>query len=448
MLNNMIQQFSRAWKDLWFQEQDTLPLEVVRFGLGFLLFYNYILFPPEDLLALYGPNGLISRDLVELTHWQQFSIFAFLDEPWQFLSIHYFFVTCCFCLWIGWRANWVKWLVLIGHLSYFNRNEFAFYGVDSVAIALLFLICIAPVGKTLSWDRIRQVRRYKDKNGLDERPPLDRSTISFACLRLMQFQMAVIFFSAGIEKLYGSSWWSGDGPWFAMVNNETAFFPLGLFAEHYWIINLIAFGTILVELAYPFLIWGKKSRPYILAAALTLHLGIAIFLGMVYFASLMAMGHLVFMRREWYAAIGRWWQKRFSGIEMIYDGDCGFCKRSMCLFLAFDGLQQIRTRDYHTNPSPKVPSEMVAQALYTITAKDKAIPGFDAYRHVVLRVPGMFFLVPFFYVPVFSKLIGRLIYKWVAKNRMMLSRVLFKARPPGKEARLVAKSDSDIRKAG
>ena len=72
--------------------------------------------------------------------------------------------------------------------------------------------------------------------------------------------MAIIFFSAGIEKLHGEMWWSGEAPWAALNNNEVAFLHMGLLADQFWIVNLMAFGTILIELAYVFLIWGFKVR--------------------------------------------------------------------------------------------------------------------------------------------------------------------------------------------
>jgi len=425
----LINKITTLWFNIWFQDKNTVPLEVIRIGIGFLMFFNYVMFSPVDIITLYGESGLFNYEVVpEMQHWASFSFFIYFDQTWQLLAFHYLYVALCFLLMVGWQTRWVKWLVLIGHLSYFNRNEFLFYGVDTVAIALLFILCMAPIGSALSFDRIRQVRKYKNENGLDTRPPLFTSQRGFACQRLMQFHMAVIYFSSGIEKLLGEMWWTGDGPWIAMVNNETAFFPLALFASQYWIINLMAYVTIFVEIAYAYLIWGHKTRPYLLVAAFTIHISIAVLLGMYYFAALMLCGHLAFMRRHWYRYVGQWWKKRFGQMEMIYDGNCGFCKRSMALFLAFDGLNQIKTRDYRTNPSPIVASKKIDHALYTITANDKPIAGFDAYRHVVIRIPGAWWFAPLYYIPFFSRAIGRPIYNWIAAHRMQLSRLFFKAK--------------------
>ena len=51
----------------------------------------------------------------------------------------------------------------------------------------------------------------------------------------------------------------------------------------------------------------------------------------------------------------------------------------------------------------------------------RALPGFEAYRYVVLRVPGMWWMVPFLYIPVLSRLLGHPIYNWIARNRSQLS---------------------------
>jgi hypothetical protein len=52
---------------------------------------------------------------------------------------------------------------------------------------------------------------------------------------------------------------------------------------------------------------------------------------------------------------------------------------------------------------------------------------------VVLRVPGLWWQVPFFYLPVVSRLVGRPLYNWIATNRGKLSALL---RAPRRLSRL------------
>ena len=110
-------------------------------------------------------------------------------------------------------------------------------------------------------------------------------------------------------------------------------------------------------------------------------------------------------------------------MEMIYDGRCGFCVRSMVWFLAFDGLQQINIRNFRIDPSPVVSDEKMEKALYLVLPDGRALPGFEAYRHVVLRVPGMWWMVPFFYIPVLSRAVGTPVYNYIASHRSQMSSI-------------------------
>jgi predicted DCC family thiol-disulfide oxidoreductase YuxK len=294
------------------------------------------------------------------------------------------------------------------------------YGVDAIAASLLFILCLAPIGRAISLDRVREVRRAKRQN-LAARPAAYTSGWAFACTRLMQVQMAVLFFFSAIEKLKGDDWWNGHAVWRVFVANDYYNgFLLDLFASHFWLVNIATYATVLIEIAFPFLIWQRESRPFMLAAAVFLHLQFAVLMNLYYFSFVMIMGHMSFVRHDWLRSLGAAWKRWIGDMEMIYDGHCGFCKRSMAWFLAFDGLGQISIRDFRANPSPRVSHERLLKHLYTVLPDGQALPGFEAYRHVVLRVPGLWWMVPFFYVPMFSRLLGHPIYNWIAANRSRL----------------------------
>lgn len=414
----------QLWNRMWFQPHNTLPLEIVRIGvaLSMLLAYAGI---TGDLNQLYSNQGWLQiNDIAVVTEdpWR-FSLLYYLEDRWLGL-FHGVFLFAIAALLLGWRVNVFKWLVLIGHLSYVQRNPAITYGVDSSLSSLLLILCLAPIGAAVSLDRVRRVRREK-KCDLSALPALAPSPWGFACTRLIQIQMAILYLFSAIEKLRGETWWSGDALWIALTNFEFTNIPIGWLAEQYWLVNLLTYAVLLIEMGYFFLIWGRRTRPWFLALALLLHLGIAVMMGLYFFAAVMIAGHLAFTRHAWLAQLGQWWRQRMGGMEMIYDGDCGFCKRSMASFLAFDGLGQVAVRDFRRRPSPLVSDEALEQALYLVTDKGLQLPGFEAYRYVVLRVPGMWWMVPFFYVPFFSRALGTPLYLWIARNRGRLSKVIF-----------------------
>ena len=411
------------WSQIWFNDSATTPLELARMGIGAALLIHYGLATPY-LFDLWGDAGWMPLKLaITDDPWSQ-SLFFYLTKPWQLVAFHILFLGCCAAFTIGWRTSWVKWVLLIGQISYDHRNPMLFYGVDKILACLLLILCLAPVGRAMSLDRVRAVRAVK-RNNLDAMPPPYNSPWTGACTRLMQIQMATLFFFSAISKLGGDDWWNGDAVWFVFTTDEH-YSPviLNIFASQYWLVNVATYGTILIEIAYVFLIWQRSTRPYLLAGALFLHAQFALLMGLFYFSFVMMMGHMGFIRPEWLTHLGLAWKRRIGDMEMIYDGRCGFCLRSMIWFLAFDGLGQIKTRNFRTDPSPVVSDAQMEKALYLVLPDGRALPGFEAYRYVVLRVPGLWWQVPFFYVPVFSRLFGHPIYNWVAGNRGWLSSMM------------------------
>jgi predicted DCC family thiol-disulfide oxidoreductase YuxK len=412
----------RAWSRFWFHSSPTSPLEIARIGVGAALLVNYGA-ASAYLFDFWGEAGFVPRDLVwdaRTDGWVQ-SVFFYFSAPWQWIVFHALFLVCCAALMLGWRTSWVKWLVLVGHISYAYRAPAIAYGVDKILACLLLILCVGPVGRAISLDRVRAVRAAKLKN-LAAAPPPYASPWAGACIRLMQIQMAAVFFYSAVGKLRGDDWWNGDAIWIVFTTGDHYNrLLLDLLASHYWLVNVATYGTILIEIAFSFLIWQRRTRPYFLALAIALHLQFAMLMGLFYFSFVMVMGHMSFVRTEWLARLGEAWKRWIGDMEMIYDGRCGFCVRSMAWFLAFDGLRQIRIRDFRTAPSPVVSDAQLEKALYLVLPDGRALPGFEAYRYVVPRVPGLWCQVPFFYVPVLSRLVGRPIYNWVAANRSRLS---------------------------
>jgi predicted DCC family thiol-disulfide oxidoreductase YuxK len=413
----------RAWSLVWFQDSPTSPLELARIGIGAAMLIHYTLAFPF-LFELWGDAGWLPREaaLSIREPWMQ-SVFYYFSAPWQWVAFHSVFLLCCAALMVGWRTSVVKWIVLVGQISYVYRNPSLTYGVDWILTSLLFILCVAPVGRALSLDRVRAVRAAKLGN-LEARLPPYTSVWAGACTRLMQIQMAVVFYYSAISKLKSEIWLDGDAVWIVFTTRDYhSGFILDVLASHYWLVNLATYGTILIEIAFPFLIWQRSTRPYLLAGAIFLHLQFGLLMGLFYFSFVMVMGHLSFVRPEWLARLSAAWKRAMGEMEMIYDGRCGFCVRSMAWFLAFDGLGQIKVRNFRTDPSTIVSDAQMEKALYLVLPDGRGLPGFEAYRYVVPRVPGLWWLVPLFYVPVLSRLVGHPLYNWIASHRSQLSSI-------------------------
>ena len=266
-------------------------------GSALLLSYGGL---TRSLLDLYGDGGLVPRELMKLDPlfpWKQ-SVFYYFSEPAHWFFFHGLFLFSCGALAVGLGTRWAKWLVLLGHLSYLKRNPLTAYGVDPLVTGLLFILALAPVGRALSLDRWLSSKRGRSLP--------EESSWATACTRLMQIQMAAVYFFSGLAKLRGPEWWHGDAVWIVLHGFEFSNLSLLTWlAHHYWLINLLTYGTLTLEISYPFFIWKRSTRPFWLAWAVALHLGIGLTLRLYFFSAVAIAGHLAFLDPSWLAGLRR-----------------------------------------------------------------------------------------------------------------------------------------------
>ena len=105
---------------------------------------------------------------------------------------------------------------------------------------------------------------------------------------------------------------------------------------------------------------------------------------------------------------------------VIFDGDCGFCQRSVRLGRSLDWLCKIdwraRLEPGLRNKFPQVSSEETQNRMVSIRPDGKTYGGFFAVRDIAIRLPLTFLPAILLYIPGVS-LLGVPAYRWIAKNR-------------------------------
>jgi len=207
----------------------------------------------SDLLPLYSMFGLSMEVLVA-----------------SVLAIH---ALAAAFLMIGYRTRaaaifaWVTFLLL-------KHSSPAFiYGIGSMLLIALFYSVFMPVGRQWSVDR-----------ALATTPaPGGDATFSVLVLRV---HMCIIYGASGIAKAAGEQWWSGEALWRALSLPQFQQFDLAWLARLPLLVQCLAIFTILVQLAYPILVWTGARVPVVVLMEV-LHLGIAAFLGLWLFSAMM-----------------------------------------------------------------------------------------------------------------------------------------------------------------
>ncbi len=281
------------WNAFWYTPADPTLLGLLRVLTGLMLVYTHAVWGLA-LADFFGPKSWLSPSLVQSMHGGQYvvSFWFWLPEQWMWPA----YVVSLVLLGMFTVGLWTRVtsaLALFVSISYANRVPAALFGLDQINIMLTLYLTIGPSGSALSLDRLLLVRRSKGQAA----PPAASISANLA-QRLIQVHMCVIYFFAGISKLQGPSWWSGEAMWRAFANLEYQSLDMTWLAWHPWIFNVMTHVSVLWEIFFCVLIWRPRWRPLILAMAVVLHVGIGACLGMWTFGLIMLVGCAAFLPNE------------------------------------------------------------------------------------------------------------------------------------------------------
>jgi len=245
-----------------------------------------------DFDLLFSYSGLVQPDIINAKHVAPiptiFDIHKTLLKVWPALNydivlgfFRYTYIVSLVLLSIGLFTRFNALLALLSQLILINSIHFYQYGADSFTTILLFYCFLFPTGKVWSVD-----------NKIFKRKQQTAANTSMICLRLLQVHMCIVYFIGGFEKVLGINWHNGEAMWKALTNHNVR----GLFHVEFLkdtpLFLIIGWATIVVEGLYPLFINIRKTRLLWLGLTIGMHIGIAVFLGLTFFAAIMIVFNL------------------------------------------------------------------------------------------------------------------------------------------------------------
>ena len=266
-----------------------------------------------DLHAYLGPEGWADPARVRLAYRLEapgaWSFWFLVPDGWlrpAWLACLAVLVLYTAGLWS--RATAVlAWAIVV---STARRVPMALFGFDqALSTWMLYLAVTGASGQAVSLDRFLARRRAAWAAVARRRPdgrwvvgpgaPAPTVTANLA-LRLIQLHLALIYGMAGLAKLQGQAWWTGQAIWGVLASAEFRVFDLTWLVDHPWLLNLMTHASLALELGYPALIWVRRLRPLLLAAVALLHAGIGLTApGLIEFGLTMLAGNLAFVSGPW-----------------------------------------------------------------------------------------------------------------------------------------------------
>lgn len=316
-----------AWNRFWFDPADPLCLGAIRILTGAMLCYNLLVWS-VDLESFFSDHGLQPREAIRTLYRGRF-VFSF----WLWLGDEYLWPVHCLCLIVaalfclGYAGRITSMMAFVITISYSQRVPVANFGLDQILALLCFYLSLGPCSASLSldyWIRQRKLRRASCAHAdaaktktMESHDVPQRYASARMSLRLIQLHLCAIYFWAGMSKLKGGSWWTGEALWRVIANAEYQTIDLTWMAWVPWLPFLIAHLTVLWEIFFIVLVWNPRLRPWVLTIGTGMHFGIGAFLGMWTFGLIMAFAYLTF-------ADPQVWRVRFARFGKGKMRECEF----------------------------------------------------------------------------------------------------------------------------
>lgn len=336
---------------------------IVRIGFGATwLFFLLREWPHRD--ELYGPGGPwgwgLAERLIESNH--AFSVLMWSSSDSWFQLVYVLALASSAAMTLGWHTRASSVVFMIGVLSLQNRSVFMGDGGDNVihlmAMYLVFTRCAqvwsldarraargrergvggavlwavlgavllggtVAGGFTLGWglffwalwaihglwwllnrlaadggSGVREIRAVWD---------VLANLAHNGALLIIMVEVCLIYSTAGWFKIQGSRWQDGTAVYYPMHLDYFAPWPElnHVLAGSGFMIFLITYGTVAVQVAFPFALFNRRVKNVLLVAMIIEHIGIAILLGLPFFSMAMIAADVVFLPTVFLVWAGR-----------------------------------------------------------------------------------------------------------------------------------------------
>jgi hypothetical protein len=154
-------------------------------------------------------------------------------------------------------------LLAIGIVSLHHRNPLILHSGDSLLRLCMLYIAVAPSGAAVSLDRFIGVWRG--------RLPKEPEPVSLWGQRLIQYQVALLYFTTAWWKWFGTYWKDGTATWYPTQLREFDRFWIPPILEQQPFIAITTYGTLVAEVALATLVFYKPLRKWVLLSGIALH---------------------------------------------------------------------------------------------------------------------------------------------------------------------------------
>lgn len=411
---------------------------LIRIAFGLIILYNYTIHYSQRYF-LWGPNGLVGTDSVTESFLYNLSLYSLSTSNLYFNIIFHLGILIAIVFLMGYKGRLISVLNFIFVWSLMSHNNLILDGGDNILRIMLFYLIFADTTQYFSVDA--QIRAYKKKvnTNLSSKLSLRFLLHNLAILAFL-VQVCILYFTSGLHKAMGELWQNGTAIYYILQVNEFShpFFKDIIFASDFFLV-VGAYLAIIVQLAFPFLLFNKKTKYIGMLGVIGMHTGIFLVMGLFSFSFIMIANQLLFLTDKEYRWIGVFSKKRYERIRylfkpksqktineseslvlILYDGWCPFCTKSIKRFQSLDWLKRLEFVSFRESGVAKkygISMEDLENRMHSILKRNgKVEAGIYSINRVCKSIPLLWLFVPFINISIFLG-IGQKVYDMIAKRR-------------------------------
>jgi hypothetical protein len=281
---------SEALYELFLKPESPKRLALFRMAVAFLLLVNAYL-THFHLLEYYGVNGIVSfntaRQMMGGARLNLFELFK--DSDRIVVALFTVHVVACFAMLFGLFTRASILVVFVTLVSFHHRNSAILHSGDALIRIFVFYLCFSPAGHAYSLDNVLAKALGQSKN---------QAKYHIAITRLIQLQLCWVYLATGLSKSLGNMWADGTAVYYVTRLLDFQRFHMPWVVENLFLLKCLTWGTLVIELGFPILVWFEGLRIPVLICGFLFHLGVDLTMNIPLFQWTMIATYTLFITNE------------------------------------------------------------------------------------------------------------------------------------------------------
>jgi len=195
---------------------------------------------------------------------------------------------------LGMTCRWPRTTALLIYIVSMNLNNRAWVILDGgdnlMQIMLIYLIFMDP-----------SLPGEEKKDGVLS---YVNNALTNAVFLIARLQVIAVYVVAGLAKVDGELWQNGTAIYYTLSVDDFTLPSVRSFVANYPFFAVMAtYVTLFYQLSFPWLIWNRRIRPWLMLLGTTMHLQIALVMGLFTFGFAVMASYVVFFTDGRSAAI-------------------------------------------------------------------------------------------------------------------------------------------------